>query len=277
METALAMLLSLAPVSLSSGFYSPSGILPSLAFQLLSIRQSDSPRITDSIVSLPKKQLMYRRERPHEIGSRHAVHGGTPFMDVQSHFNRLLIVAALCGFAGCGSSTASSAGATKPSIKITNVSYDPTRELYAEFNKEFARHWLEEKGQVVEITSSHAGSGAQARAVIDGLKADVVTLAIAYDIDQIAEIAKLLPADWASRLPHNSSPYHSTVVFLVRKGNPKNIKDWDDLVKPGTEVITASPKTSGAGRLAYLAGWGYALRKNNNDEAKAREYITALY
>ena len=113
--------------------------------------------------------------------------------------------------------------------------------------------------------------------MIDGLKADVVTLAIAYDIDQIAEIAKLLPADWQGRLPHNSCPYHSTVVFLVRKGNPKGIKDWDDLVKPGIEVITPNPKTSGAGRLAYLAGWGYALQKNNNDEAKAREYITALY
>jgi sulfate/thiosulfate-binding protein len=198
-------------------------------------------------------------------------------MDAHELIHRFLFAAALGGLVGCGSSTYNSDGATKPAIKITNVSYDPTRELYAEFNKEFARHWLEENGQVVEVTSSHGGSGAQARAVIDGLKADVVTLAIAYDIDQIAEISKLLPADWESRLPHHSSPYHSTVVFLVRKGNPKNIKDWDDLVKPGTEVITASPKTSGAGRLAYLAGWGYALRKNNNDEAKAREYITALY
>src|SRR4051812_34900259 len=219
---------------------------------------------------------MRRCEGSYEIHSLHAVQGGTS-MDAYRLISRVLVLAALCGLAGCGSSTASSTGGTKPSIKITNVSYDPTRELYAEFNNEFARHWLEEKGQVVEITSSHAGSGAQARAVIDGLKADVVTLAIAYDIDQIAELAKLLPADWANRLPHNSSPYHSTVVFLVRKGNPKNIKDWDDLVKPGTEVITASPKTSGAGRLAYLAGWGYALRKNNNDETKAREYITALY
>ncbi len=198
-------------------------------------------------------------------------------MNVQRLINRLLLVAALCGFAGCGKSPANSAGATKPAIKITNVSYDPTRELYAEFNKEFSRHWLEEHGQVVDVTASHGGSGAQARAVIDGLKADVVTLAIAYDIDQIAEIAKLLPVDWERRLPHNSSPYHSTVVFLVREGNPKNIKDWDDLVKPGSEVITANPKTSGAGRLAYMAGWGYALRKNNNDDAKAREYITALY
>lgn len=188
-----------------------------------------------------------------------------------------LLLLAACSFAGCGASTASSTSGGKPVVKLTNVSYDPTRELYADFNKEFAQHWLEEKGQVVEVTPSHAASGAQSRAVIDGLKADVVTLAIAYDIDQIAEVAKLLPADWDHRLPHGSSPYHSTVVFLVRKGNPKNIKDWDDLVKPGTEVITANPKTSGAGRLAYLAGWGYALQKNNKDEGKAREYITALY
>ena len=220
---------------------------------------------------------MRRREGLHEAHSRHALQGGTPFVDAHRFISRLLLLAALASLAGCGTSPTKSASGKPASVKITNVSYDPTRELYAEFNKEFARHWLEEKGQVVDVTPSHAGSGAQARAVIDGLKADVVTLAIAYDIDQIAEIAKLLPADWESRLPHNSSPYHSTVVFLVRKGNPKNIKDWDDLVKPGTEVITASPKTSGAGRLAYLAGWGYALRKNNNDEAKAREYITALY
>src|SRR5215213_8070864 len=217
------------------------------------------------------------REGLHEAPSRQVVQGGTPLMDARRSIACLLLLAALTGLTGCGSSSANLADGAKPTVKITNVSYDPTRELYADVNKEFARHWLEEHGQAVEVTPSHGGSGAQARAVIDGLKADVVTLAIAYDIDQIAEIAKLLPADWESRLPHNSSPYHSTVVFLVRKGNPKNIKDWDDLVKPGTEVITASPKTSGAGRLAYLAGWGYALRKNNNDEAKAREYITALY
>jgi sulfate/thiosulfate-binding protein len=220
---------------------------------------------------------MRRREGLYEAHSRHAFQGGTPPVDARRLFSRLLLFASLCGLLGCGASTATSRGATKPPVKLTNVSYDPTRELYSEFNKEFAKHWLEEKGQVVDVTPSHAASGAQARAVIDGLKADVVTLAIAYDIDQIADIGKLLPADWASRLPHNSSPYHSTVVFLVRKGNPKNIKDWDDLVKSGVEVITASPKTSGAGRLAYLAGWGYAMKKNNNDEAKAREYIAALY
>ncbi len=186
------------------------------------------------------------------------------------------VLVVLCGVVGCGSSTPKLADGTKPTITITNVSYDPTREFYAEFNEQFAQHWLKEKQQQVEVTPSHAASGAQARAVIDGLKADVVTLAIAYDIDQIAG-AKLLPSDWDKRLPHNSSPYHSTVVFLVRKGNPKNIKDWDDLAKPGVEVITPNPKTSGAGRLAYLAGWGYALQKNNNDETKAREYVAALY
>jgi sulfate transport system substrate-binding protein len=220
---------------------------------------------------------MLRRERLHQADSRRWVQGGMPIMGVQQRVVRLLLLAAVCSFAGCGGAASKSAGDTKPAIKLTNVSYDPTRELYADYNKEFAQHWQKEHQQSVEVTPSHAASGAQARAVIDGLKADVVTLAIAYDIDQIAEVGKLLPADWQQRLPHDSSPYHSTVVFLVRKGNPKKIKDWDDLVKPGIEVITASPKTSGAGRLAYLAGWGYALKKNNNDESKAREYITALY
>lgn len=169
------------------------------------------------------------------------------------------------------------AGGTKPTLHLLNVSYDPTRELYAEFNREFAKHWQEEHGQEVVIDQSHGGSGAQARSVIDGLKADVVTLAIAYDIDQIAELTKGMPANWQQRLPNNSSPYRSTVVFLVRTGNPKGIKDWGDLVKPGIEVITSNPKTSGAGRLAYMAGWGFALQANNKDEAKAKEYISALY
>src|SRR3954453_21515053 len=189
----------------------------------------------------------------------------------------LLALAIACSVAGCSSSKATSTSSQKPTLRLTNVSYDPTRELYAEFNKDFARHWLEEHGQAVEIAQSHGGSGAQARAVIDGLKADVVTLAIAYDIDQIANLAKLLPTEWQGRLPHNSSPYQSTVVFLVRKGNPKGIKDWDDLIKPDVAVISSNPKTSGAGRMAYMAGWGYALRKNNNYETKAREYIAALY
>lgn len=201
-----------------------------------------------------------------------------------------ILVASLLAAPGCDSRTAggsatSVAGRTsakvsdspKASVELLNVSYDPTREFYADFNKEFAANWLQEHGQQVTIKPSHGGSGAQARAVIDGLKADVVTLAIAYDVDQIADLAKLLPANWQERLPHNSSPYRSTVVFLVRKGNPKGIKDWNDLVKEGVEVITSNPKTSGAGRLAYLAGWGYALKANNNDEAKAKDYIAALY
>ena len=200
---------------------------------------------------------------------------------VRNRFGLLVLLALLVGAAGCGTSSrnagaAASVDGGKPTVTLLNVSYDPTREFYADVNNEFAEYWLNENNQTGNVTPSHASSGSQARAVIDGLKADVVTLAIAYDIDQIAK-AKLLPADWEKRLPHNSSPYHSTVVFLVRKGNPKNIKDWGDLVKPGVEVITANPKTSGAGRLAYLAGWGYALRNNNNDEAKATEYVTSLY
>jgi sulfate transport system substrate-binding protein len=160
---------------------------------------------------------------------------------------------------------------------LLNVSYDPTRELYVEFNKEFAKHWKETQNQDVTIEQSHGGAGAQARAVIDGLKADVVTLALSYDIDQISEIAGLMPPDWQTRLPNNSCPYTSTIVFLVRKGNPKGIKDWNDLVKEGVEIITPNPKTSGGARYNYLAAWGYALRNNNNDKAKAKEFVAALY
>lgn len=162
-------------------------------------------------------------------------------------------------------------------IKLLNVSYDPTRELYSEFNAAFAKHWKAKTGDTVLIRQSHGGAGKQARSVIDGLQADVVTLALAYDIDMIAEKAKLLPPDWQKRLPHNSSPYTSTIVFLVRKGNPKGIKDWDDLVRPGISVITPNPKTSGGARWNYLAAWAFALEKNANDEAKAREFITRLF
>jgi len=162
-------------------------------------------------------------------------------------------------------------------IKLLNVSYDPTRELYQEFNAAFSRYWKEKTGDVVSIQQSHGGSGKQARAVIDGLEADVVTLALAYDIDAIAEKAGLLPAAWQQRLPNNSSPYTSTIVFLVRKGNPKAIKDWDDLVKPDVSVVTPNPKTSGGARWNYLAAWGYALKKNGNDETKAREFVSRLY
>ena len=161
-------------------------------------------------------------------------------------------------------------------VKILNVSYDPTRELYQAIDEAFAKRWLAKTGQKVTIQQSHAGSGKQARAVIDGLEADVVTLALAYDVDQIAQRARLLPADWQKRLPDNSAPYTSTIVFLVRKGNPKGIKDWDDLVKPGIQVITPNPKTSGGARWNYLAAWGYALKRDGRQD-KAREFVQALY
>jgi sulfate transport system substrate-binding protein len=162
-------------------------------------------------------------------------------------------------------------------VTLLNVSYDPTRELYQDFNTAFAAQWKAKHGVTLTVQQSHGGSGKQARSVIDGLEADVVTLALAYDIDAIADHAGLLSADWQKRLPHNSAPYTSTIVFLVRKGNPKGIKDWDDLVKPGVSVITPNPKTSGGARWNYLAAWGFALRKNANDEAKAREFVSALF
>src|SRR6266404_5032239 len=161
-------------------------------------------------------------------------------------------------------------------VTLLNVSYDPTRELYADFNKAFVSAYQKETGKSVEIKQSHGGSGSQARAVIDGLQADVVTLALAYDIDAIAAKG-LIPADWQSRLPNSSSPYTSTIIFLVRKGNPKGIKDWDDLIKPGVSVITPNPKTSGGARWNYLGAWGYALKKSGGDESKARDFISKLY
>lgn len=162
-------------------------------------------------------------------------------------------------------------------ISLLNVSYDPTRELYQEFNAAFAKDWQAKTGDKVTINQSHGGSGKQARAVIDGLPADVATLALSYDIDQLYEKGKLIPKDWQKRLPHNSSPYTSTIVFLVRKGNPKHIKDWDDVVKPGVAVITPNPKTGGGARWNYLAAWAYALKHNNNDETKAKEFVAKLY
>jgi sulfate transport system substrate-binding protein len=160
---------------------------------------------------------------------------------------------------------------------ILNASYDPTRELYEDYDVQFALHWKAKTGQDVTINVSNAGSGKQARAVIDGLQADVVTLALAYDIDAISEKAQLLPANWQSRLPDDSSPYTSTIIFLVRKGNPKGIKDWPDVVKPGVQVITPNPKTSGGARWAYLAAWGYALQAPGGSEAAAKDFITKLY
>jgi len=160
--------------------------------------------------------------------------------------------------------------------RLLNVSYDPTRELYAEFNRAFVEHWKVATGEEIEISQSHGGSGAQARSVIDGLPADVVTLALAYDIDAIAQRTALLPEDWQTRLPHNSSPYYSTIVFLVRKGNPKGIRDWDDLIRPGISVVTPNPKTSGGARWNYLAAWGFERRRGGGDAA-AREFVRALY
>ncbi|HLN24197.1 MAG TPA: sulfate ABC transporter substrate-binding protein [Patescibacteria group bacterium] len=160
---------------------------------------------------------------------------------------------------------------------LLNVSYDPTRELYQDVNQAFGKYWKAKTGQTLKVNQSHGGSGSQARSVIDGLEADVVTLALAYDIDAISEKAGLIKPDWQSRLAYNSSPYTSTIVFLVRKGNPKHIADWDDLVKPGVAVITPNPKTSGGARWNYLAAWGYALNKFNNDEGKTKEFIGALY
>ena len=162
-------------------------------------------------------------------------------------------------------------------VTLLNVSYDPTRELYQAFNEAFAKFWKAKTGETVVIKQSHGGSGKQARAVIDGLQADVVTLALAYDVDALADRAKLIPKDWQARLPHNSAPYTSTIVFLVRKGNPKGIKDWDDLVKPGVSVVTPNPKTSGGARWNYLAAWGYALKKYGNDEAKAKDFVARIY
>ena len=162
-------------------------------------------------------------------------------------------------------------------LKMLNVSYDPTRELYQDINAAFAKSWKEKTGDTLTIQQSHGGSGKQARAGIDGLQADVVTLALAYDVDAIAERAGLLPADWQTRLPNNSAPYTSTIIFLVRRGNPKGIKDWDDLVKPGVSVVTPNPKTSGGARWNYLAAWGYALRKSGHDEARARAFVAQLY
>jgi sulfate/thiosulfate-binding protein len=172
-------------------------------------------------------------------------------------------------------SLAVSAGAKE--VKLLNVSYDPTRELYTEYNAAFTKYWQAKTGDTLTVSQSHGGSGKQAQSVINGLEADVVTLALAYDIDAISAQAKLLPADWQKRLPNNSTPYTSTIVFLVRKGNPKGIKDWDDVVKKGVSVVVANPKTSGGARWAYLAAYAYALENNNHNDAAARDFITKLY
>lgn len=188
-------------------------------------------------------------------------------------YGSILVMAVVTG-SMVGSAPRRAAGAD---ATLLNVSYDPTRELYQEVNKAFAAQWKAKTGQNVTINQSHGGSGKQARAVIDGLAADVVTLALAYDIDEISERAGLLPPNWQSRLPDHSSPYTSTIVLLVRKGNPKAIKDWDDLVRPGVAVITPNPKTSGGARWNYLAAWGYALGKSHGNEAAAKDFVSRLY
>jgi sulfate/thiosulfate-binding protein len=185
---------------------------------------------------------------------------------------RRLIVAAAMLASGLAPIAASAAAP----VELLNVSYDPTRELYRDIDAAFTAQWKAKTGQVVTVKQSHGGSGAQARAVIDGLQADVVTLALAADIDAIADKAKALPANWQTRLPQNSTPYYSTIVFLVRKGNPKGIQDWDDLIKPGVKIITPNPKTSGGARWNYLAAWGYAQRKTGS-VAGARDYMTKLF
>jgi len=187
------------------------------------------------------------------------------------------ITAAACLFAGPGGIAGMAYGAAAPKpVTLLNVSYDPTRELYADFNANFARYWQGKTGQTVDVQQSHGGSGKQARSVVDGLEADVVTLALAYDVDQIAA-SGLLPRNWQTLLPNNSTPYTSTIVFLVRKGNPKKIRDWGDLARPGVAVITPNPKTSGGARWNYLAAWGWALRAPGGSEAKAKDFVTRLY
>ncbi|MCM3077815.1 sulfate ABC transporter substrate-binding protein [Brevibacillus invocatus] len=193
-------------------------------------------------------------------------------------FRKVGVTLLTLSLVGCASSSGSggASGEAGPELDLLNVSYDPTREFYQDVNKMFMEEWNEKTGQSLTIKQSHGGSGKQSRSVIDGLEADVVTLALAYDIDAIAERG-LIAADWQKKLPDNSSPYTSTIVFLTRKGNPKQIKDWDDLIKPGIAVITPNPKTSGGARWNYLAAWGYALKKHQGDEAKAKEFVTSLF
>jgi sulfate/thiosulfate-binding protein len=194
-------------------------------------------------------------------------------MTDQIHWKRRLLLAlASAVFIGGAANVAQA-----KEVTLLNVSYDPTRELYVDFNKAFAEYWKKKTGDDVKVNQSHGGSGRQARSVIDGLAADVVTLALAGDIDAIATTGKLLPQNWEERLPDNSAPYTSTIVFLVRKGNPKGIKDWGDLAKPGVSVVTPNPKTSGGARWNYLAGWAWALKQPGGSEATAKDYIKKLF
>jgi sulfate/thiosulfate-binding protein len=193
-----------------------------------------------------------------------------PFAHIHPQARRLLAATLALAAAVC-------APASWAQVSLLNVSYDPTRELYQAYNKAFAAHWQKKTGEVVTVKQSHGGSGKQARSVIDGLDADVVTLALAYDVDELAAKARLIPPDWQKRLPHNSAPYTSTYIFLVRKGNPKGVKNWSDLVKPGVSVITANPKTSGGARWGYLAAYGFALKQPGGNEDKARDFVARLF
>ncbi|HEY4975682.1 MAG TPA: sulfate ABC transporter substrate-binding protein [Steroidobacteraceae bacterium] len=186
------------------------------------------------------------------------------------------LAAMICGVLLVACSKPPGAAGAAP-VTLLNVSYDPTRELYDAVNKAFTADWLATTGEHVTINQSHGGSGKQARAIIDGLEADVATLALAYDIIELNKKAQLIPADWAQRLPNNSAPYTSTIVFLVRKGNPKNIRDWDDLIRPGVQVITPNPKSSGGARWNYLAAWGWALKQPGGDATTAKEFVRKLY
>jgi sulfate transport system substrate-binding protein len=214
--------------------------------------------------------LLFRHARRALVTFRFRHRLPTAFQEEARPMNRPLalvsVFALLAALVGCNDSAA-----TKDSVTLLNVSYDPTREFYHEFNDSFAAYWKQQTGVDVTVEQSHGGSGKQARAVIDGLKADVVTLALAYDIDTIADKTQLLPPDWQTRLPNNSSPYTSTIVFLVRKGNPKGIKDWDDLVKGDVQIITPNPKTSGGARWNYLAAWGFVLKRELGDLAKLND------
>ena len=194
-----------------------------------------------------------------------------------SMFKKIMSLILIFGLVSASRFAAEAFAENKKEITLLNVSYDPTRELYQEVNQAFAKQWKEKTGQMVVIHQSHGGSGKQARAMIDGLDADVATLALAYDIDALFQKGGLISKNWQSKLPNNSAPYTSTIVFLVRKGNPKGIKDWEDLARPGISVITPNPKTSGGARWNYLAAWGYALKKWNGDETKAREWIAKIY
>lgn len=192
----------------------------------------------------------------------------------------LLIISGIWSFTGSKDNpqVQKTSTVSKPKkVELLNVSYDPTRELYEKYNEAFSKYWKEKTSQEVTIKQSHGGSGKQARAVIDGLEADVVTLALGYDIDSLNENGELLSPNWQKEFPNNSSAYTSTIVFLVRKGNPKNIRDWDDLTKKGVAAITPNPKTSGGARWNYLAAWGYALKKYNGDENKTKDFIRKLY